>query len=272
MSNRPISKPAVPLKAVLLFVLGPVFMIFGLWLIFHSTPPPSYEGRPLAFWLQEFNKSDGTVASRKRATEAIQAMGSNTLPAIMGMLRSEDSRLQQTLMNLEYRFRFIRFSLNPAAQQHLRAIFALQALGPAAQPAIPELLQLLRSKNAEIRRFAAEAVAYTGAQQEIIAPALTNALVDSNYLVRVAIEESLGSLTKQPEVAVPALMRNLDCPDAIEFREVSVALSKFRAHAKPALPLLVARLDDSSGAIRTAATNAIRAINSVPIGTTMENR
>ena len=67
-------------------------------------------------------------------------------------------------------------------------------------------------------------------------------------------------------------MRNLDCPDAIEFREVSVALSKFRAHAKPALPLLVARLDDSSGAIRTAATNAIRAINSVPIGTTMENR
>src|SRR5438445_336026 len=104
----------------------------------------------------------------------------------------------------------------------------------AAQPAIPELLQLLRSKNAEIRMFAAEAVAYTGAQQDIVAVALTNALVDSNYLVRVTIEGSLGSLTKQPEVAVPALMRNLGCPDAIEFREVSVALSKFRAHAKPA--------------------------------------
>src|SRR5947209_2980083 len=222
---------------------------------------PVYEGRRLSVWLEEFNKTGGTRDSTRKAREAIRQIGTNALPILLATLRSEDSGFKLTLVTWTRKLTFFRPSFNPAQQRRLCAFFALDALGPTATPAVPELISLLKSKDYQIRDLTAQALGSIRAPENLVVPALTNALNDSNLRVRLSIEESLGRIGEAPEMSVPALAAMLGSTNVDERQRVLVALSHFGFDARSALSAVVARLQDPDPSIRDAATNVLKLID-----------
>jgi len=254
-------QPVRIVSAVLL-----VAFLAGLACLVLQRREPVWEGKPLSVWVEGLEGPGATRESHVKAAAAIRQMGTNSLPALLAMLRSEDSLLRQKLMPLLSRQRFIRLSFTPASLRHRRALFALDALGPSAAPAVPELILLLNATNVEIRCFAAQALGSLGAEEHIIVPALTNAIGDSDLRVRMAIEENLGRIGKEPGIAIPALIDRLSCTNTLEFQEVCLALKKFRPPASPAVPFLLKRYQDPDPAIRSAASDAVKRITGEDTG------
>lgn len=106
---------------------------------------PSYQGKSLRYWLEEYNRA-GALDKTAPAAEAIRAMGTNALPDLMRYIRHKDSPLQVGLAALCRKHLFRIPLLEPSSfHLHSPAILALKELGPQAAPAIPELLQLFEA-------------------------------------------------------------------------------------------------------------------------------
>jgi len=98
-------------------------------------------------------------------------------------------------------------------------------------------------------------------REDIIVPALTNALKDPVIQVRRSIESGLWSIGKlagkKADVVIPVLVAQLDPTDPKEFGTVCVLLGTWRPEARSASPALSPRLADQDYGIRRAATNAL---------------
>ena len=73
---------------------------------------------------------------------------------------------------------------------------------------------------------------------------------------------SLVKFQAQADQVVPIPVGMLNSTNNLDIRIDSLQnMNRFRSQAKPAVPAIVACLDDESPAIRMAATNALRAID-----------
>jgi hypothetical protein len=86
---------------------------------------------------------------------------------------------------------------------------AEDALGRIGAPAVPALLDALRSTNPGVRRKAVEVLGRMGEEAAPAVPALTALLDDSDMTVRKAAARTLGQIGPAAKDAVPALMRTL---------------------------------------------------------------
>jgi hypothetical protein len=117
-----------------------------LWLVLNTgdSDDPAYGGKKLSQWLVEVDYGQ-PEATRKAAQEAIQHIGTNALPLLMKQFQSTGSRFQYYL-NMVFakipRFKFRFATLDDRIRQ---ASWGIDALGPIAKPAIPELRGLLLS-------------------------------------------------------------------------------------------------------------------------------
>ena len=173
------------------------------------------------------------------------------------------------------------------------AAYALGRIGPPAAPAIPALLEAIKSKNLTLREAAAQALANIGpppdAEAELLAAvslddyrtgarkatvealarvarseeavlALAGLLLDKDAQVAKAAESALASLGRQASVAVPGL---IDCIEEPQGRARSAAarvLGAIGPDAGPAVPVLFGLLEDENEEVRKAAATAIRSI------------
>jgi HEAT repeat protein len=90
-------------------------------------PEPKYEGKPLAYWIEKFQKAE-TDEARNAAEAALCAFGPDgapAVPALMEMLRDR----------------------SPAYRARVAHI--LQEIGPGAKAAVPELVKRLKEKHAQ---------------------------------------------------------------------------------------------------------------------------
>ena len=124
---------------------------------------PSYDGRALSSWMQEFD-SDATEDQAGPAYEAIQHMGASALPYVLEELRRKDSKTKQKLMEwndkLETWLDREVVKLRPAVFRRLAAVEAIGAIGTNAIPAIPEISRNLTDK--ELAETSANALARIG--------------------------------------------------------------------------------------------------------------
>jgi HEAT repeat protein len=109
--------------------------LFAL-LLFTSTPAiagdkpvPKYEGKPLDYWVQRFQKAE-TAEVRSAAAEVIKKFGPEAAPAVPALI--------EMLSDLSREFRH-------------EVIDILGAIGPAAKDARPAVLKLFREKKADLR-------------------------------------------------------------------------------------------------------------------------
>lgn len=212
------------------------FLFAAIWLG-RIPDEPSYEGRPLVYYLDGITYGD--LRREREAREAIQAMGASVLPRLIEILEAREGSLASSVKELLSRQRLLHVKLTPLRLRQTRAALACQELGPAAESAIPALTRL--ADDPALAERAIAALAHLGprtfpiltnvlrrgipaAQVEaagslryfrppqLPVPSLLLALQDTNGLVRAAAAETLGVLAAEPATVVPALRACLDDP------------------------------------------------------------
>jgi HEAT repeat protein len=174
-----------------------------------------------------------------------------------------------------------------ASIRRTRAATILGAIGP---PALPQLVEVIKDKDAESRVLAAQALGAMGPVARGAIPMLSGAVADRNTEVRKQAIDALRAIGPDFKWAVPALLEALKDPDpqvryraveglavpggrgvptlirALQDRESSVrsgvadALAIIGPPARDATEALTARLKDESYAVRAAARKALREI------------
>ena len=177
-----------------------------------------------------------------------------------------------------------------SAQVRAHAARALGQIGPAAKPAIPALVELLKDPDESIRRQAIAAGLAIHPGPEVAVPLCVKLLEDSDPGVRLRVMSAIAdagsravpglivALKKDNAAywaclilrnmgpvgkdAVPGLVERLADPRPEVRREAALALAAMGEAAAPAVPTLVAALDDKQMA--TPATFALGSIGQIP--------
>jgi hypothetical protein len=264
-----------------------------VWRVTQPADEPVHEGKRLSVWLEGYDTAnnphvppethDGPLPPRvmpvyslqvvswitvpnpalPHAEEAVRQLGSKVVPTLVAMIAASDPPLKAKLKDLLERQHFISFHFTRAHQLHVRAYSAFKTLGPAGASAFPGLGKLFRSPDSEVRGYAIEAIhsIWTGLNQELLVPTLTNALSDPDINVRFAAIGTLRNVKlENPEPYLPFLIAQLGCTNAWEFSRVCDVLTSLRPQAKTAVPALVKQLARQP-AERAAALNALNAID-----------
>src|SRR6266487_2638971 len=253
---------------------------------------PVYQGKRLSEWLQALDKNTFTKESRAQATEAVRRIGTNGIPFLEKMLRS-DPWLRQKLIEFSDKQSVIRLHLTTAEERRRLTLEGIKALGPLARPLIPKLIEILKDDsplqaksiafvglarigpdavlpltpiltNASPHRRSAAVISLamlsTNAQAAV--PALVERLEsDKDNRVRAAAAKALGHILSEPEVAVPALVKQLSDADPIIRAQAALALRKFGRQAQAAVPALVKTMKDENLNIRSVAAAALKEID-----------
>jgi HEAT repeat protein len=169
--------------------------------------------------------------------------------------------------------------------------FALGEMGPAASSAIPQLTAaladptpevaiaaewaLLRVKGQSLSSFFARLqdtsnptnwlaaswlIGSQGTNSTPAVPLLLSALESRNRQIQARAIGTLGQIHARPEVCVPALIPFLQASN-VTLRQSSMwAIRHFGAAARPAIPAILASLNDKDAWVQVQATNALRKI------------
>lgn len=96
---------------------------------------------------------------------------------------------------------------DPDPEVQARGALGLSQIGPEAKDAVPELIPLLKSRNALARQNAGVALAAIGPEAKDAVSGLTEALKDSEWAVRRQSAMALGAIGPDAKSALPALKR-----------------------------------------------------------------
>jgi hypothetical protein len=107
-----------------------------------------------------------------------------------------------------------RFSVKPI-EAWTEQETAADALGRIGPPAVPALVEALKSPEAEVRLKAIEVLARMGNDAKDATPDLIRLLDDPDERIRKAATRALGIIGPEAAPAVPALMRSLMQPDPL---------------------------------------------------------
>lgn len=218
-----------------------------------SQREPSHDGRDLTSWLGDFD--DGASETFRRATEAVEGMGTNTLPRLLSLLQSSDSPLDRAMNTMADSQSLVQFDLETAFDRHWRALRGFEALGGDASPAIPELAQRLeRGENPEFISFALARIGVNSL------PVLQRATTNENAWVRRASTAALGVLGKDAQEAIPALIDRLNDVNALVRRNAADTLGCIGHKAREAIPALKDASADGDWSVSRAAEAALNKI------------
>jgi hypothetical protein len=171
-----------------------------LGLLFCSLRPtePEYEGKSLTTWLRSYEPDGEEMPAQVQ--HAIRQMGTNALPRLLEVLQRQPFVAKQRI----YDFLNDKVGLDISDDVlvwQVRSVQALQALGPIAKPALPELTRLLHDPENSI--MAAEILPYLGADA---VPSLIGALSSTNSSIRQSGVWGLAYSGSNGEPAIQLLL------------------------------------------------------------------
>jgi HEAT repeat protein len=289
MANR--SKSGVGVWAAVVVIVG------GLaWLALSARQPePVYDGWPLRAWLKGFDAAHGS-AEYTASENALRQMGTNALPALISYLRRKDPPFHRQWISLKAKLRLLHGEVDSAVFWHRRAGQACGALGDAAEPAFPALMEamndpraahdvgnglsrlmptsvpvltnVLATGNTAARSSAAFhlviAFSYPGVEP-MARTALLNALRDPSPSVRMSAASALAGWNTNLGEVVSALARVLDDPNPSVRGNAATSLGNFGGAARAAVPQLVRLLRDTnsyaSGTVADRAAIVLRTVD-----------
>ena len=156
--------------------------------VFKSGPgEPSYQGRTLSRWLQDYDDAStpGTTAIlngyevSKASEAAVVAIGTNAIPTLLEWLKAEDRPVRVLVGSL-----LLPRSYRDAHDKHCMARWSFNFLGDRARSAAPALAELTKHKNIEIRECALSCLVKIHADREIFLPVLNRLIHDPNPIIR----------------------------------------------------------------------------------------
>jgi hypothetical protein len=146
-------------------------IVFCAALFILPSGEPIYHGKSLSAWLanyplypnQPIKGLDGKYRAQTRAEleeieSAVRNMGTKALPSLVEWVRAEDNPKKLELMAFLDKHPRIPLHLRPSREKNQLALRGFRVLGRLAQPAAPDLLQLLKNDNELVRMRAAIAL------------------------------------------------------------------------------------------------------------------
>ncbi len=195
-----------------LAVTAVVFFLLGALMFLPRDRQPQYQGRPLMAWAADLNLAD--PVRHAAAEQAVRAIGTNGLPALVGFLDRRDPWLGPTVLRAEnklprrlYRFFYARVKPQQAALDRRDAARALGVLGPQAVPVAGALGRALADPQMMVSVAAADALAAIGSPA---VPVLLSALPSAANPAKRSILPALGRLKPDPAAAAPVLQHILN--------------------------------------------------------------
>jgi HEAT repeat protein len=292
----------------MLLIVGLVAAVLRTFLV--ASHEPVYEGKKLSAWLEDMQPvifyaytvypNAGGVAG-ERAENAIREIGTNGIPRLLREIHTKELPWKKLLVRLAAKQSHFKVAFRTAAARRGRAAAAFQALGPAADAAIPALVALLddRESAAEIGFVltqrgpkvvlpVTQALANGNAavrfnevgfmerhlgwfsDSELTVPALVNCLKDSSSAVRERTAHCLGLMSKNPTLVVPALTHTLADNNASVRATAAWALCEFGKQAESAIPALSKSLGDKDKGVRDCARYALERIRPEAVSSVQE--
>jgi len=188
---------------IALVLAGAAIMAVGA-VVFRSREP-SWHGRTLSAWLNDFDADK--MEKREQAAYALGQIGSNAVPFLIPRLPhvryasiTQWSGLKTRLLFLLSKQRFIKFPLpQPTSPRH-QALAAIDALGPAAQSALPALEKLLHETPPDPRApYMFARIGPAGV------PYLNQALTNDERAIRMGARVCLDGINSHSDPLFPPL-------------------------------------------------------------------
>src|SRR5258708_15033334 len=274
---------------ILLAVLF-VALLGGLVWMLSRPAEPVYQGKSLSAWINEYNGRPGDTD--QAALVAIREMGTNAIPALLKIFKSDDPPFQGMLWALNRRQSLLHFPVSDKPYPRWAASAALYAMGANARPAfpaltnllfhsdtlfnsaapaiplagmgsegLPPLLAALTNQNAVSRHAAATGLGWARSDLNIVVPALIARLSDRDWWVHCEAALALGHLHAEPGLAVPALMKDYPGNDPKLRSEILRAIGRFETNASAAVTKLLQALSHSDPTAVNPAASALQQIH-----------
>jgi len=187
------------------------------------------------------------------------------------MLRATDSRLELQLVALAKKQRIIKIHFVSASMLNIAAAKAFIALGDTAKDAVPALMKIYNERNSiESQSAVGEALGWIGPAAQPAIPLLLQAATNSNAKIRADTLWALGEIHAQPQLCVPELIQALNDSNDWVLVSAAHALGAFGAEAQSATaalmelastPLPQGKFTANRIQVRIEARNALRKIN-----------
>ena len=213
-------------------------------------------------WDWYYGKQNGTA----------NGSGLQTPPTVDTLIETLESENEKERLNAAYRLGSVGADAVPALKQMLHSEsnaireYAGYALSLTGTPAVPTLIDALQATDDSVRASAAFTLADMGKAAQEALPALIRATQDPSESVRRHATEGLGLIgqlvSEDMDVSetVQVLATGLS-DDYFPVRDNAArALAKFGALAEPAMPALVAQLEDEDRYVRFHAALALKQI------------
>lgn len=197
-------------RRLFLLLLASLGFAVGICLLADAfrKPPIAVNGRALTEWLAELDASD--EKARLAAEQAITLAGSSAVQTLRSVLNRKDSLLLSTYRKIGPRLprwaqRQLHLLIKPGDfdMHRKRAAQALGLIGPAAAPAIPDLINALADRGPMVRLAAVHALSRMGKDA---LPALAQALKNAPQDARLYILSLLAEHGREAGLSLPDLL------------------------------------------------------------------
>src|SRR6185369_11928272 len=168
-------------RRALALVAGVGLVGFILWAAF-APGEPSYGGKPLSAWLRqaaqarEIGDAFSDVEINTPSAVAIRAMGKDALPPLLRMARTRDTAMRRNLIQFSQNQPWLGWQPQSLDEIQMNAACGFMFLGPAAKPALRELIRMLNDSDYRVRTMAAFALGRIGSEATNSIPALEQCL------------------------------------------------------------------------------------------------
>jgi len=280
-----------------------VLIVIGFVAFFTREQEPEFNGKPLSHWVGvygDLGPISGTDDEKAKAAEAIRAIGTNAIPFLWTWMDYEPGLLDRMVAENRDQFpewlnSMTQFFFNEDAELFsLNAYDAFGALGPVAEPAIPELQSYLAGPdtyrasvaftwlmrigpktvpiaidvisnpgtNMDLYSTQLYSLRYLGTNIAAVVPFVLKNLEHTNTAIATNTVHGLYFLNYRDAAIASALARALSDP-RVEVRRTSVeVLWRYGDTARIALPALTNALMDADSDVRDYAGFAIWSLTS----------
>jgi hypothetical protein len=270
-------------KLALLGVVLPAILAWSSFFL-RTNPEPTYQGKPVEYWLNSYLMGNGQNAE---AEAAFGSIGAAAVPFIFRAVKRSDSTFQHVNMWLRrnpYVPDIFKEYL-PQPRQNIGQFFysfqlrrgIFRAIGSSC---VPHLMRGLQDRNADVWLISLrELGAFPSSRKyaDQIVAALISGLANSKATVRVYAAMALEDWQPQSHAAIPALIGALSDTDRdrrspyVAVRAMAArTLGNFGSKAELAVPKLVSLLHDGNPGVSSSAAIALwqiqrRTTDTVPV-------
>jgi HEAT repeat protein len=208
-------------------------------------------GRVITVLSELESASEGTRATARAYLEQV---GTSVLPQLLALLSSRDSAARRWAFRVFNTKLLHELGVYSASERRDLAFKGFRVLGPAAEPAVPALADLLT--NAPTAADGALCLAVVGTSS---VPVLLGAMDAPDPVVRSRAAAALGAITPRPTSAIPQLIKALADRQRVVRSCAACSLGAIRAEPNVVIPPLIHLLKDPEPLVRRFAIHGIEA-------------